>query len=79
MDTYFYDDIKENISIWDTPKFKRLLSQPIGSPIDLTKEEADEIIRLAAGRRPDLPSGSELKYSFLHIVLLAVLVIRYWR
>jgi hypothetical protein len=44
-------------SIWDTEKFKLLLSQPLGSPVELTRDEAEEIIRLAAGRKPDLPSG----------------------
>ena len=49
----------EHLSIWDSPKFIELLSQPLGSPIELTLEEADEIVRLAAGRLPDLPSGIE--------------------
>jgi hypothetical protein len=32
---------------------------PIGSPIELTLEEADEVVRLAAGRRPDLLAGKD--------------------
>lgn len=47
-------------NIWHTPKLKRLLNEPLGTPISLTMEEADEIVRLAAGRRPDLPAGKEL-------------------
>jgi len=46
-------------NIWSTQKLKALLLQPLGSPIDLTIEEADAIVRLAAGSRPDLPSGKE--------------------
>ena len=49
----------ESKTIWDSAKFTELLSMPIGSPVELTFEEADEIVRLAAGRRPDLPSGKE--------------------
>jgi len=49
----------EPATIWDSAKFIELLSMPIGSPVELTFEEADEIVRLAAGRRPDLPSGKE--------------------
>lgn len=47
------------VSIWETPKFIDLLSQPLGSPIEITAEEAEEIVRLAAGRRPDLPEGKD--------------------
>lgn len=44
-------------SIWDTDKFKMMLSQPLGTPVEMTRDEAEEIIRLAAGRKPELPSG----------------------
>lgn len=46
-------------NIWDTPKLKSLLNEPLGTAISLTMEEADEIVQLAAGRRPDLPAGKE--------------------
>ena len=46
-------------NVWDTPKLKNLLVEPMGAPIELTKEEADEVVRLAFGRRPDLPTGKE--------------------
>lgn len=46
-------------NVWDSPKLQKLLAEPLGSPIDLTMEEADELVRLAAGRRPDLPAGKE--------------------
>lgn len=46
-------------NVWDTPKLKRLVNEPLGAPISLTMEEADEIVQLAAGRRPDLPVGKE--------------------
>jgi hypothetical protein len=32
-------------SIWDTPHIKEILAQPVGSPMDLTPEEARAIIR----------------------------------
>lgn len=47
------------LNVWDTPRLKRLLDAPLGAPISLTMEEADEIVRLAAGRRPDLPAGEK--------------------
>lgn len=50
----------QNKNVWDNDKLMKLLEQPIGSPISLTSDEAKEIIRLAAGRRPDLPSGKVL-------------------
>jgi hypothetical protein len=50
---------REIFTVWDTPKLKKLLEAPLGSPIELTMEEAAEIVRLAGGRRPDLPSGKE--------------------
>ena len=46
-------------NVWDTPKLKKLLVEPMGAPIELTMEEANEVARLAFGRRPDLPSGKE--------------------
>ncbi len=48
---------KQSQNVWDSDKIIELLEQPIGSPISLTSDEAREIVRLAAGRRPDLPSG----------------------
>ena len=48
------------VSIWDTQKMKMLLAEPVGTPINLTVEEATEIVRLAAGRRPDLPAGEDV-------------------
>lgn len=50
---------REIFTVWDTRKLKRLLEEPLGSPIELTMEEAGEIVHLAAGRRPDLPYGKE--------------------
>jgi hypothetical protein len=32
-------------SIWDTPHVKKLVSQPVGSPADLTPEEMRAILR----------------------------------
>ena len=47
-------------NVWDKPKLRKLMAEPLGTPIELTMEEADEIIRLAFGRRADLPAGKEL-------------------
>ena len=52
-DSHCWDRIV-TLTIWDTPELKGLLDQPLGAPIELSFEEADEIVRLAAGRRPDL-------------------------
>ncbi len=46
-------------NVWDSPKLRKLVAEPIGTPIELTIEEADEIVRLAFGRRPDLPTGKD--------------------
>lgn len=48
------------LNVWDTPKLRRLVTEPIGAPIDLTTEEAEQIVRLAFGRRADLPTGKDL-------------------
>lgn len=58
-DEIIAEPIEEVKTIWDTPNLQTLLNTPLGSPIELTREEADEIVRLAFGRRPDLPSGKE--------------------
>jgi len=50
---------KQESNVWNSDKLMKLLDEPLGSPISLTREEAKEIIRLAAGRRPDLPTGKE--------------------
>lgn len=50
---------KQESNVWNSDKLMKLLGEPLGSPISLTREEAKEIIRLAAGRRPDLPTGKE--------------------
>jgi hypothetical protein len=52
--------IEEVKTIWDTPNLQGLLEAPLGAPVELTREEADEIVRLAFGRRPDLRPGKEL-------------------
>lgn len=45
--------------IWDTPKLQRLVRDEIGDAIEITREEAEEIIKLAFGSRPDLPPGEQ--------------------
>ena len=53
------ETLKTPSTIWDSAKLIELLEKPLGSPIELTLEEANEIVRLAAGRRPDLPPGKD--------------------
>jgi len=36
---------KDAGSIWDTPHIKAILSQPVGTTMDLTPEEADAILQ----------------------------------
>jgi hypothetical protein len=45
--------------IWDGPKLRKALMEPMGAPISLTTEEAIEIARRAFGSNPKLPSGKE--------------------
>ena len=55
------DILAETVSpvkdVWDTPKLQALLSAPLGASVEISREEADEIVRLAFGRRPDLATG----------------------
>ena len=46
-------------SIWDEPKIRAMLEEPLGSPVSLTREEALAIVRESFGKRPDLPPGDE--------------------
>lgn len=46
-------------TVWDSSRLRDLLAQPLGAPVELTDEEAEEIVRLAAGRRPDLTPGKD--------------------
>jgi hypothetical protein len=50
---------KAKADIWSKPKMAKLLGQPQGAPVKLTRKEALEIVQQAAGRRPDLPTGAE--------------------
>ena len=40
-------------------KVSRLLKEPVGAPIRLTREEAIAIIEAGRGTRRDLPTGAE--------------------
>ena len=43
----------------DDPEILEALSQPVGSPIDLTPEQALVVLKAGVGSRPDLPPGDE--------------------
>jgi hypothetical protein len=40
-------------------KLQKILSEPVGTPIQLTREEAIAIVEAGRGGRPDLPEGDE--------------------
>jgi hypothetical protein len=40
-------------------KLDGILSEPLGTPIQLTREEAIAIVEAGIGGRPDLPPGAE--------------------
>ncbi len=46
-------------SIWESPKIKRLLLQPLCTPVALTLAEARAIVREGVGISPQLPEGAE--------------------
>jgi len=52
-------EIFEKPQIWETPEVKRMLAQPFGAPVKLTREQAVEIVKNSFGSRPDLPEGRE--------------------
>lgn len=55
------DEVEDEYTdIWDTPKLQRLVRDQVGDTIELTREEAEEIVKLAFGRRPDLPPGKQV-------------------
>lgn len=41
-------------------KFERVLAEPFGTPIHLTKREAIAFLRRLAGSRDDLPPGQQI-------------------
>jgi hypothetical protein len=50
---------RSETSIWETPRIKKMLAQPVGTPMDLTREEALAIVSDSAGSMPDLPEGKD--------------------
>lgn len=51
--------ISKKAQVWEAPEVKRMLAQPFGVPVKLTKEQAIEIVKSSFGSRPDLPEGRE--------------------
>jgi len=43
----------------DDESVKEVLRQPVGSPVQLTREQAIAVVRAGTGGRPDLPPGDE--------------------
>jgi hypothetical protein len=43
----------------EDPQILEILQQPVGTPVNLTREQALAIVRAGIGGRPDLPSGKE--------------------
>ncbi len=50
---------RRTADIWASPKIKKILGEPVGTPIHLTREEALKIVKNSAGRSPQLPDGEE--------------------
>ena len=48
-------------TIWSTDHIQQLLAKPTGSSIDLSLEEAREILRTAFGAIPDLPQDDDFR------------------
>ncbi len=46
-------------SIWESPKIRRLLEQPVGASFSLTLAQAKGIVREGVGVSPQLPEGAE--------------------
>ena len=51
--------VGNKLSVWELPKFDALLKQPVGAPIELTRDEAIAIVTEAFASMPELPSGQE--------------------
>jgi len=50
----------ERRSIWETPRIKKMLAEPFGTPVELTKDEAIAIARDAFGKgKGRWPDGAE--------------------
>jgi hypothetical protein len=45
--------------VWDSSGRQVTLTGPLGTSLQLTRDEAASMAREAFGRRPDLPSGAE--------------------
>lgn len=43
----------------EDPEILEALRQPLGSPIDLSREQALVVLRAGMGGRPDFPTGEE--------------------
>lgn len=46
-------------TIWDKSNIKAMLEEPVGNPVYLSREEAEEIASLAFGSNPSLPRGED--------------------
>ena len=53
-------------SIWDDPRYQKILEEPVGIS-QLSDDEIDAIIRAGFGRRPHLPPGAEYVHSLRSI------------
>ena len=56
------------VSIWDTPRIRAMCAEPLGSPIDVTPEEAKALATAAFGRgRGRWPDGAEYVKGLKHL------------
>jgi len=50
---------KHLIDLVADESLKNALRQPVGTPVELTREQALAVVRAGMGGRPDLPPGDE--------------------
>lgn len=58
-DTKAIIEMPEKTQVWETPEVRKMLAQPFGAPVKLTREQAIEIVKDSFGSRPDLPEGCD--------------------
>lgn len=47
----------ESTDIWGQPEIRKMVGQPLGSPVSLTREQAVAILKAGLPKDPNLPSG----------------------
>lgn len=53
--------------VWKSPRVKKLLAQPLGSPVDLSELTREEVVALAREARGMWKDREEMKDSVAHV------------